>query len=88
MANAAVANGDYRWHIDADPRMLDGFGYSNREAGKPYFVTMLVYVNNGWPRAWDAETMFLDMESDTGIFVRPSRYDDNLISLLSVLRST
>lgn len=74
VVNAAVHGGDYRWHIDADPRMLDGFAYPNREAGKPYFVTMLLYINDGWPRSWDGETLFLDLESDTGIFVRPAQF--------------
>jgi probable phosphoglycerate mutase len=74
VVNAAVCGGDYRWHIDADPRMLNGFGYPNREPGKPYFVTMLIYINEGWPTGWDAETFFLDMESDTGFFVRPAQF--------------
>jgi probable phosphoglycerate mutase len=79
VVNAAVRGGDYQWHLGADPRALDGFGYPNREPGKPYFVTMLLYVNGGWPRGWDAETFFLDTKSDSGVFVRPAQFRTVLV---------
>ena len=47
VANAAVAGDVFQWHIDADPNMLPGYGYTNREPGKPYWVTLLLYLNNG-----------------------------------------
>jgi hypothetical protein len=41
------------------------------EPGKPFFVTMLVYVDEVWELEWDAETMILDSGSNTGVFIRP-----------------
>lgn len=40
--------------------------------GKPFFVTMLLYLDEEWPLNWDAETMILDPRSGTGVFVRPA----------------
>jgi hypothetical protein len=42
------------------------------EPGKPFFVTMLLYVDEAWQLEWDAETMILDSGSNTGVFVRPA----------------
>eukprot|EP00039_Didymoeca_costata_P032481 m.37995 g.37995 ORF g.37995 m.37995 type:complete len:400 (-) comp9380_c0_seq4:2789-3988(-) len=89
IANAAVHGDMFRWHVDADPMTLPGFGYTNREPGKPYFVTLLIYVNNSWRRTWDAETLFLDLDSETGVFVRPGKYrallmDQDITHRLSV----
>ncbi len=42
-----------------------------QEPGKPLFFSVLVYLNASWPRNLDAETLFLDTSSDTGIVVRP-----------------
>ena len=48
--------------------------YCNREPGQPYFVSLLLYLNAAWPREWDAETLFLDGQTDVGLVVRPCRY--------------
>lgn len=37
-----------------------------REAGRPLFVSLLVYLDREWPREHDAETLFLDTPTDTG----------------------
>ena len=47
--------------------------YCNREPGKPLFVSLLLYLNDPWPRDWDAETLFLDDQTDVGLVVRPRR---------------
>ncbi|CAM9801297.1 unnamed protein product, partial [Chrysoparadoxa australica] len=78
VANAPVHGDSFSWHIDADP-MLTPFGpwhdcyghYSNREPGKPLFVTLLLYLNEAWPDNWEAETQFLDTPTGTGFFVKP-----------------
>ena len=79
VANAAVANDGFRWHIDADPSSFPSRcdwtaahgDYVNGEPGKPLFVSALVYLNAAWPDAWDAETLFLDASTGVGAFVRP-----------------
>ena len=38
---------------------------------KPLFVSMLVYLNEEWPMEHDAETLAVDIDSDTGVFIRP-----------------
>jgi hypothetical protein len=40
-------------------------------AGKPYFVTGLIYLNDAWAEDLHAETMFLDPGTQAGVFVRP-----------------
>ncbi len=40
-------------------------------AGKPYFVTGLIYLNDAWAEDLHAETMFLDPATQSGVFVRP-----------------
>lgn len=42
-----------------------------QEPGRPLFVSLLLYLDREWRREWDAETLFLDTPSDTGIVVRP-----------------
>ncbi len=37
-------------------------------------VSLLLYLDAGWPRDWAAETLFLDDGTDTGIVVRPRPY--------------
>lgn len=37
----------------------------------PLFVSLLLYLDAEWQREWDAETLFLDPPSGTGVFVRP-----------------
>ena len=80
VGNAAVYGDMFHWHIDMDPSQLDPsapwverFGsYVNRERGRPLFVSAMVYLNPGpWPAAFDAETLFLDPGTGTGVFVRP-----------------
>jgi hypothetical protein len=34
-------------------------------------VSLLLYLDDCWEREWDAETLFLDTPTDTGIVVRP-----------------
>jgi hypothetical protein len=81
VANAAVHGDSFRWHVDADPdsfpksRWVDFYGnYVNHEPGKPLFVSLLLYLDKFWPRNFDAETLFLDDETETGVFVRPKAY--------------
>ncbi|KAK9819911.1 hypothetical protein WJX72_003865 [[Myrmecia] bisecta] len=79
VGNAVLHGEEYSWHIDADPAQVDvespwarHFGlYYNREAGKPLFVSMLMYLDADWPEHFNAETMFLDPDTDAGVFVRP-----------------
>lgn len=33
---------------------------------------MLLYLNESWPEDWHSETMFLDPETQLGLFVRPA----------------
>lgn len=42
------------------------------QPGKPLFVSMLMYLDEEWPEEYDAETLFLDPETSTGVFVRPA----------------
>ena len=57
-----------------DSPWREHFGdYCNRELGQPYFVSLLLYLNAGWPRDWDAETLLLDGQTDMGLVVRPCR---------------
>ena len=82
LANAPVYGDSYTWHVDADPLTFpdspfrSDFGdYANGEPGMPLFVSLLLYLDAAWPREWDAETLFLDGDSDVGILVRPKRCD-------------
>ncbi|KAL0048203.1 hypothetical protein WJX82_009835 [Trebouxia sp. C0006] len=51
---------------------VDAFGhYCNGEPGRPLLVSLLLYLDTKWPRQWDAETLFLDDDTDIGIVVRP-----------------
>ncbi|KAG2451787.1 hypothetical protein HYH02_003565 [Chlamydomonas schloesseri] len=77
----AVMHGDpCAWHVDADPTTVPpyspwvhNFGYyHNRELGRPLFVTVLIYLNDTWPEDNHAETLFLDPETQLGLFVRPA----------------
>ena len=73
VANAAVAGDAFNWHIDADPSALPPphGGYVNRERGRPLFVSAILYLDEVWPEDADAETLFLDPPTGTGLFVRP-----------------
>lgn len=96
VANAAVAGDCFQWHIDADPSAfwpgpwVERFGhYFNGEPGRPLLVTLLLYLDLEWPRGFDAETLFLDGGSDTGVLVRPKAYravlmDQDVLHRLSV----
>eukprot|EP01134_Creolimax_fragrantissima_P008319 CFRG8319T1 len=74
VGNAVVAGDTFVWHVDADPMFLPGHGHQNRTPGKPYFVTLLLYLNHEWDDDWGAETQFLDLRTDTGFFVKPRPY--------------
>ncbi len=41
------------------------------QAGKPLFVSLVLYLNPEWDAAWNAETLFLDPDTSTGVFVQP-----------------
>lgn len=96
VANAAVVGDCFQWHIDADPSMfwpgpwVERFGhYFNGEPGRPLLVTLLLYLDREWPRQYDAETLFLDTGTDTGVLVRPRGYravlmDQDVLHRLSV----
>ena len=80
VANAATAGDVFSWHVDADPSALphgawtaEHGHYINREVAKPLFVSCLLYLDASWPHDHDAETLFLDPPTGTGIFVRPRR---------------
>ncbi|KAL6749804.1 hypothetical protein V8C86DRAFT_2833540 [Haematococcus lacustris] len=82
LANAATAGDTFTWHQDADPNTLPvdcpfvathGL-YTNREEGRPLFVSLLLYLDEAWERDWAADTLFLDCASDTGLLVRPKKY--------------
>lgn len=57
-------------------------------AGRPLFVSLLLYLDDTWPRQWDAETLFLDDDTDIGIVVRPKPFRAVLMNqvTLSVVR--
>ena len=72
---------DFKWHIDMDPCALspsspfaERYGlYVNRSAGRPLFVSALVYLNGpGWTPDMNAETLVLDPGTGTGVFIRPA----------------
>lgn len=80
VANAAVYGNCFQWHVDADPSQLPpglpewlaGHGsYENGSAGKPLFVSLIVYLDEEWRREWDAETLFIEPESGAGLLVQP-----------------
>ena len=41
------------------------------QPGKPLFVSMLLYLNRTWAPELHAETLFVDPDSGTGVFVQP-----------------
>lgn len=41
------------------------------QPGKPLFVSMLLYLNRSWAPELHAETLFVDPDSGTGVFVQP-----------------
>jgi len=41
------------------------------QPGKPLFISALVYLNSSWPMEHDAETLAVDIDTDTGVFIRP-----------------
>jgi hypothetical protein len=45
--------------------------YFNREPGRPVFVSLLVYLDDSWPKDHDAETLVLDAATDCGLLIRP-----------------
>lgn len=67
-ANAPTNGDHFQDHIDGDPNLTppspwtDVYGrYPNRIAGKPRFMSALVYLNDEWNREeWGASTRFLD----------------------------
>ena len=78
VANAAVCGDEFSWHLDADPSAFPpcewtaAHGtYTNRERGKPLFVSVILYLDEEWPDEFGAETHFLDRQTGLGFFVRP-----------------
>lgn len=53
--------------------------------GRPLFVSLLLYLDDKWPRQWDAETLFLDDDTDIGIAVRPKRFRAVLMDQVTCL---
>lgn len=82
VANAVSHGEHYDWHLDMDPQQLPPASpwatyhglYPNREPDRPLFVSMLIYPQGSWPQDFDAETLFLDPETGTGVFSRPAPY--------------
>lgn len=56
--------------IPEHPRARD-LRRTPREPGQPLLATLLLYLDADWAREWDAETLFLDGPTGTGVFVRP-----------------
>ena len=51
-------------------RWTDTFGdYVNGEPGQPLLVSLLLYLDDQWPRDWGAETLFLDDEVGAACFL-------------------
>jgi hypothetical protein len=78
---AATYGDDFQWHADADPMSFPScewtrhFGhYCNHTPGKPLFVSLLLFLDRTWPPHMNAETLFLDPDSDCGVFIRPRAY--------------
>lgn len=77
VGNATVPGDSYSWHVDADPAALEPAvsgglgGYVNGTAGRPLFVSLLVYLNPEWRASWDGETLFRDPDRSTGVLVQP-----------------
>jgi len=71
-ANAPTTGDVFGYHIDADPNITpsspwtDVYGrYPNRSAGKPRFMSCLVYLNDEWDGdKWGAPTRFVDVPTD------------------------
>ena len=71
-ANAPTAGDEFAYHIDADPNITpsspwtDVYGrYPNRAAGKPRFMSCLVYLNEEWDGGeWGAPTRFVDVPTE------------------------
>jgi hypothetical protein len=76
-ANAPTAGDIFGYHIDADPNIApaspwtDMYGrYPNRAAGKPRFMSFLVYLNDEWDGdTWGAPTRFVDVPTDEDLTV-------------------
>lgn len=73
MTANAPTNGDvFGYHIDADPNITpsspwtDVYGrYPNRAAGKPRFMSCLIYLNEEWDGdEWGAPTRFVDVPTE------------------------
>ena len=45
--------------------------YTNGTAGKPLFVSLIVYPDEVWRQDWDAETLFLEPSTGAGLIVQP-----------------
>ena len=81
LADAAVYGNCFQWHVDADPAGLATArvppwlarhgAYANGTAGKPLFVSLLVYLDELWRQEWDAETIFLEPAIGAGFLVQP-----------------
>lgn len=80
VGNAVMPGDPCHWHLDADPSAIPphspwihNFGYyHNREPHRPLFVSVLLYLNDAWAEDFHAETLFLDPETQLGLFVRPA----------------
>ena len=77
-ANAPTYGDTFSYHIDADPLQAppspwtDVFGrYPNRAAGKPRFMSCLVYLNDQWDDTFGAPTRFLDPPTQETFDINP-----------------
>lgn len=74
---ALVNTGSHRGRVILSPstfprlRRPTALHRNRREPGMPLFTTLLIYLDAEWRREWDAETLFLDAPTGTGVFVRP-----------------
>lgn len=79
LVNAAVEGDTFVYHVDADPTSFQSesawtkeYGdYFNGEPGKPLLVSLIIYLNDEWSKNDAADTLFLDTDTDTGVFIRP-----------------
>mmetsp|Transcript_6560 Transcript_6560/g.24355 ORF Transcript_6560/g.24355 Transcript_6560/m.24355 type:complete len:245 (+) Transcript_6560:998-1732(+) len=79
VGNAIYHGQDFAWHVDMDPLRVsygpwvERYGwYPNRRRGHPLFASVVIYLDREWPEEYQAETLFMDIDSGVGVCVRPS----------------
>lgn len=82
VANAATHGDAFHWHVDLDPRTLPPSAARaawrarwgdepNGAAGKPLFVSLIVYLDAEWRPEWAGETLFAEHDRGVGLAVQP-----------------